>query len=343
MDGDIPSSPCPLPGSVYLETTDAERARREMSKILAPHAMTPTGTTQNFHVRHHHARLAGMSVNFIQYRPGALIGADLSRRFFLLHYVLSGRCRIGGPSDGVRLRSGDIAVINPTEPFTVKTSDDCGQIVIKLQSELMADVAFRRFGIGRDTPLRFGRSAAPVGGDTLRAVIDLVCREADRAGEPGSGNGGGTGGVRTEQMLAELLAVTLIETVPHNAVMKSAGGRIANGVAPWYVRRVEEYIELHADRPLRIEDMAAVAGVSERTLYGGFRTWRGLSPKAYLKAIRLDRARTELLGVDARALSVADIARSCGFRHLGNFARDYRVRFGERPSETRRFRLADDR
>ena len=85
--------------------------------------------------------------------------------------------------------------------------------------------------------------------------------------------------------------------------------------------------------------MTAIAGVSERALYNGFRTWRGNSPKSYLKAVRLDRVRTELLGVKSKTGNVSDIARECGFRHMGNFARDYRQRFGERPSETLRFRL----
>ena len=322
----------PLPHSVFLETSDPEIARREMSKILAPHAMAPMPGRNAFHARHHHARLAGMSVNFIQYIPGAAISADLSRRFYLVHYVLSGECRLGPESGGQVLLAGDIAVINPTEPFSLQTSDDCGQIVIKLESDVLSDGAQKRFSISAEPPMRFDTAAAGNSNTSVARVIDLICDEADRSGS-------GESGPQTERMLAELLAVALIEGLPHSQAAALAHAPDGPGIAPWYVKRVEEYIDLHAEKPLTIADMTAIAGVSERALYNGFRTWRGTSPKSYLKAIRLDRVRTELLGLKSKAGNVSDIARECGFRHMGNFARDYRQRFGERPSETLRFRL----
>lgn len=273
-----------------------------------------------------------MSVNFIQYRPGAAISADLSRRFFLIHYVLSGECRLGPEIGGRVLANGGIAVINPTEPFSLQTSDNCGQVVIKLESEVLADTAQKRFSIPPDTPIRFDTKASGSQSASIAGVIDLICREADRSGP-------GESGPQTERMLAQLLAVALIEYLPHNLTATLTRSPDSAGIAPWYVKRVEEFIELHADKPLGIAEMTSVAGVSERALYNGFRTWRGTSPKSYLKAVRLDRARTELLGLRAKSRTVSDIARACGFRHMGNFARDYRRRFGERPSDTLRFSL----
>lgn len=325
-------APCPLSGSVFLETSDPETARREMSKILAPHAMVPLPGPGPFHARHHHARLAGMSVNFIQYRPGASISADLSRRYFLIHHVLSGKCGLGPETGGRILSGGDIAVINPTEPFSLQTSADCAQIVIKLESESLSAAGQKRFSIPPDTPIRFEVTEAGIKSPSVTGIIDLICAEADRPMPAGSG-------ARTARMLAELLAVALIESLPHNQTAALARARDVAGIAPWYVKRVEEYIELHADKPLSIADMTAIAGVSERSLYSGFRTWRGTSPKSYLKGVRLDRVRTELLGTRVLPVNVSDIARECGFRHMGNFARDYRQRFGERPSDTLRFRL----
>lgn len=328
----LADSPLPLPGSIFLETSDPEIARREMSKILAPHAMAPTDGASPFLARHHHARLAGMSVNFIQYSPGASISADLSRRFYLVHYVLGGECRLGPEIGGRVLTEGEIAVINPTEPFSLKMTADCGQIVIKLESAVLTDAADNRFSIPSDPPIRFDAAIQGVQDVSVARVIDLICKEADTPGPDGAGP-------RTEGMLAELLAVTLIESLPHNhsAVLARAGSE--TGIAPWYVKRVEEYIDLHADKDIRIGDMTAVAGVSERTLYNGFRVWRSTSPKSYLKSVRLDRVRTELLGLKAKSRSVSEIAREAGFRHMGNFARDYGNRFGERPSDTLRYRL----
>lgn len=333
MTGGVPDNRAPpLSRSVFLDTGDPEIARREMSKILAPHAMVPAAGGGSFRALHHHARLAGMSVNYIQYRPGATISADLSRRFFLIYYVLNGQCRLGVDPDIRVLQSGDIAVINPTEPFALRTSDDCGQVVIKLESQVLSDIGHQRFAIPTDHQIRFDMSISGAADTSLAGVIDLICREADRIGPGDVGPG-------TEKSLVELFAVALIEYLPnsYSRLLRQTSGE--SGIAPWYVKRVEEFIDLHADKAISIREMTSIAGVSERTLYNGFKNWRGTSPKSYLKAVRLDRVRTELLGLEAKSRNVSDIARACGFQHMGNFARDYRRRFGERPSDTLRFSL----
>ena len=60
----------------------------------------------------------------------------------------------------------------------------------------------------------------------------------------------------------------------------------------------------------------------------------GISPKAYIRAIRLNKARKELLASDPAQFKVADIANRFGFWHMGQFAADYRRHFGELPSKT---------
>ncbi len=80
--------------------------------------------------------------------------------------------------------------------------------------------------------------------------------------------------------------------------------------------------------------MIHAAEASERTLHRQFRQAMGVTPWAYLRGLRLAAAR--------RALSahtdgpITSIAFSVGYTHLSRFAREYRERFGEPPSETRR-------
>jgi transcriptional regulator GlxA family with amidase domain len=76
-----------------------------------------------------------------------------------------------------------------------------------------------------------------------------------------------------------------------------------------------------------------VTGASARTIFKTFRQSRGYSPMAFLKQVRLDHARRMLLKSDSKT-SVTAVALACGFHNLGHFARDYRARFGELPSET---------
>lgn len=103
--------------------------------------------------------------------------------------------------------------------------------------------------------------------------------------------------------------------------------------APWQVRRSEEYIAANLDKPITIEAIAAATGASVRSIFKSFRDSRGYSPMAFAKMRRLERARALLRTPNAQT-TVTGVALVCGFHNQGHFARDYRMRFGELPSET---------
>lgn len=99
------------------------------------------------------------------------------------------------------------------------------------------------------------------------------------------------------------------------------------------VKIVEEFIEANWDKPIDIEAMAAIAKISVRSLFRQFKKDRGYAPAEFAKRIRLDRAR-EMLEQSSEVTSVTQIALKCGFQNPGHFARDFRLAFGELPSET---------
>ncbi|WP_413784026.1 helix-turn-helix domain-containing protein [Rathayibacter tanaceti] len=61
-----------------------------------------------------------------------------------------------------------------------------------------------------------------------------------------------------------------------------------------------------------------------------------VSPSVYLRDVRLDRARSDLVAGDPCSTTVAAVAREWGFGNLGRFASAYQVRFDEKPSHTLR-------
>lgn len=103
------------------------------------------------------------------------------------------------------------------------------------------------------------------------------------------------------------------------------------------LKRTTDYIEANADLPITLSDLVAVSGIAGRTLYKHFRLSKGTSPMAYLRRVRLRKARDELLD-DNGAKTVTEVATRWGFNHLGHFSADYHRCFGETPSSTLRRR-----
>ena len=103
--------------------------------------------------------------------------------------------------------------------------------------------------------------------------------------------------------------------------------------APRHVKWAIDFMQEHIAEPISLNDIAAAAKVSVRTLQQGFRQFRNTTPMAYLQEIRILAAHRDLLDAGMR-LTVADIAMRWGFTHLGRFAAEYKRRFGQLPSQT---------
>jgi len=88
-------------------------------------------------------------------------------------------------------------------------------------------------------------------------------------------------------------------------------------------------LEKRINAPLTVYDLAGAAGLSEPHLNRLFRQYTGMSPMAYLRRRRIDRARHLL--ADA-TLSVKEIAHLVGFEDSHHFSRAFRQIDGLTPT-----------
>lgn len=101
------------------------------------------------------------------------------------------------------------------------------------------------------------------------------------------------------------------------------------------VKRAMEYVRVHAQDIVSVEQLCAASACSLSTLERAFQGYYGVSPKQYLTAVRLSGVRTALLEPsDSR--SIGDLASLWGFWHMSKFSADYKRQFGELPSATRK-------
>jgi AraC-like DNA-binding protein len=318
----------PLARHVYVLTRDAEAANAQISKIFAPHRTAPGGG-RRFQARHHHARLAGLSFNYFQFRPRVTITAKPTTRYYLLLIPQQGRCRVtcGGPP--VEIAPGTVSVVNPVAPLRMDWLDDCAQVVVKFDRAALDAHLAERLGRVVTAPVLFDVAAPTPVATCLPLIrfVDFAVSALDRAD-----------GIDLPEEPFERLFLSLVLTELRHS-HSDALARPRPRAVPYYVKRVEEFVNLHAETAIALDDMVAVSGVSARSLFNGFRTFRGMGPMAYLKRVRLERVRAELAAPPRGARRrVTEIATAWGFSHLGNFAKDYKRQFGETPSATMRRR-----
>ncbi|MCA6114463.1 helix-turn-helix domain-containing protein [Bradyrhizobium sp. WSM 1738] len=113
----------------------------------------------------------------------------------------------------------------------------------------------------------------------------------------------------------------------------SHGISAARSPLPRGVRRALDAMRANVGHNWRLAELAAVAGVSARTLQRQFLAFIGKTPRAVLREIGLECARRELLQ-GRPSLKIMDVALRCGFPHFGRFSIAYRRCYDETPSQT---------
>jgi AraC family transcriptional regulator len=93
--------------------------------------------------------------------------------------------------------------------------------------------------------------------------------------------------------------------------------------------RVHAYIESHVGEPVRLGDLARVAGVSRFHFARQFRRRTSESPIAYLLRTRIERAKTLLFRDHVK---VCELAAVLGFCDQSHFTRTFRRIVGVSPS-----------
>jgi AraC-like DNA-binding protein len=316
-----------LPRHAIFHTRDLEEGRAHMCRVFGEHAVTYLPLERRLDLRHRQAKLGSIVVNLLQYGAGVMVTAPpLLRDFYLLQFTLAGECQLWQETHHSVLPKQSVAIVNPGRAFRKAWMPGTRQLL--LRDRRLVDREFRVW-TGRDEPGGIEFDIPPIDDmakvGTLTRYVRMLCddlrNEASELSHP-----------LVADRVASGLVSLLLASMPHNKTraIEAAG----QATAPFFVRRVEQFIEEHARDAIALADLRGVAGVSTRALQTGFRRFRNTTPMAYLRAIRLELARADVAKAGRQGSSVAAVAHAIGFGHLGRFARDYQARFGELPSET---------
>lgn len=221
-----------------------------------------------------------------------------------------------------------LLAFDPTSDYEAISMPGFGCTTISLDEELLAGVAWD-LGI-RDLDSRLPGSGSPLGcpesgREALRIRVSALFDRLQTA--PGFA----VDRIVRRDIESELPTLILDLISP-----------ITEPATPPPLRRRSEalqlgraYIEEYAAEAPTIREVCRAAGVSWRTLDYAFREYFGVSPKAYLQAVRLRGFRRDLRRIEP-GITISHVAGEWGFWHMGQLAADYRRQFGEFPSETLR-------
>ena len=106
-----------------------------------------------------------------------------------------------------------------------------------------------------------------------------------------------------------------------------------SGLPARMLRSIKEYIDVHLEKDLSVEELASHLGISPSYFSRSFRSSVGLSPHAYVMNRRLLRAQELLTSTE---LPLIDIALAAGFADQSHFCRRFHQMTGVPP---RTFRL----
>jgi AraC-like DNA-binding protein len=314
----------PLHRFPFADTREPDEVRRLLFDVFDARYFDLRQDNREFHVAWNFVRLKHVGLGYSHYNSAVSVGigaAGVVRQLF----SLTGSSRTAFGSRQFTSDRNRSTLIPADAEARVDRGAGNGELRLRLDVTALQD----KLGAMIGTPvLRDLEFAAPADGPEMQRLLRILLFLAEQLD--------GAEAKIPDQVLAEyeqLVMVSFLTANRHN--YSHLLDRAPRAPGPWQVRLVEEYIEANWRAPLDIETLAAVTGGSTRSIFKAFKEARGVSPMAFVKRVRLENARRTLQQLD-ETISVIDVASQCGFLSPGHFARDYRMAFGELPSETLR-------
>ena len=318
----------PLEKFCLFNTREADEAREIVSRVYCDHKLLPE-KAGDINACHNRAQLSRVSLNYMEYGADVEVEPGYLKDFFLFQLPLEGAASICTNKDEFITSGGIASAINPSEYTRMRWNRECKKLLVQVKREAMEERLSRLLMHPIDRPILFHHEVRnadnPHAGSWWRQVWNLV-HELDNDLDPW----------RSHFLLEDLernLLTSLLFSFNHNYMDQLRSQE--STAAPKHVKQVEDYILAHLKEHITIDDLVRISGVSSRSIYNGFKSFRGTTPMKYILQARLERVRQELL-TPLQDKSVTQIATKWGFTQLGRFAAAYKKVYGESPSDTLR-------
>jgi AraC-like DNA-binding protein len=126
-----------------------------------------------------------------------------------------------------------------------------------------------------------------------------------------------------------LYSAILTWVAARKTILWSVQHRPLTPLPKWRFARVRDYVDLHIEEAIRLQDLAKAAGLSQMHFAAQFRAYTGISPCKFVMMQRIRQAQV-LLGDPRNAL--VDVALRVGFRTQAHFTTVFHRFVGNTPN-----------
>ncbi|WP_448626635.1 AraC family transcriptional regulator [Geodermatophilus sp. URMC 64] len=320
-------APTPFASHLWLETSDLDEVREQMSQVLRPHRLTVLRGGSQLRVVQSMAQLGGTTFLYVDHDADMQVSAD-DLGFVLVQIPLAGSAIV---------RAGIREVVATPEVAAVSAATDAPsfrylapnpRLMIRIDPQLLESRLALALGDRPRRPVRFDQAMdlTSPGGGSWRRLVDTIVADLDSGGP----------------ISRSPLAATSLERALVDGLLAVHAGSLSERIRapgtptrPRSLKKALSLLEDHCHEPLTTADVAEAVGVSVRSLQEAFRTHLDTTPMAHLRAVRMSRIHAELVAGGERT-SVTDVALRWGVTHTGRFAQEYRRMYGQSPSQTLR-------
>jgi len=305
-------------------TLDRGEAEQIMTDRYKRHSLKCVTQTANFDFLHASAKVTVGSFNILRYGAGVEIDPGSFENFYMLEMPISGRTEICIGSKTLHSNPGRATILSPGQNLNSFWHPDTTQMMLKIDREAVTDRWMANHqGIEGRWPL-FEQTldlASPMGW-RIRKLMLLLFEDLKMS----ISNDQWT---LQNETISSAIVDSLLSSFASNGTARLGGDQ--HQILPHYIKLCVQFAEMNLQSNLTMARFAAVSGRSERSVFDGFKRFTCKTPMQYVRDLRLARARELLHRSD---LSVSDVARLVGCRHMGRFAGHYANRYGESPSQT---------
>ncbi len=281
-------------------------ARAELARKVAARAVAEGDTSTEIAGLHLYRRSVPTACTSAAYEPSLIVFLQGRKRINVgkAVYVCDG--------SNFLLTSVDLPVVSQVIAATEKEPILC--ILLKLEMPAVREILSQHEFHLRDE-LAEARGMAV--GITSAELLDARTRLINLLDTP-----------EDMPFLAPLLQREIIYRLLRSPQGKHLRGIATLGEQGQRTSKAVEWLRMNYAKPLRVEDLAAMARMGVSTLHHQFRSLTAMSPLQYQKQLRLHVARERMLN---EGLDAASAAFEVGYESASQFSREYSRFFGKPP------------